>query len=566
MSFARLRYITQICSVTQYQIIPFLSVSFQASDILKIHQGKCKETEKSLQISCDGMSESKSTAISLDVYSARMHHCRVIYPFRIVRPLHKGLVDNQHQFSLFVNEIVQNNWNIKAFVADNLKRCIGKNVLSHSSLHPCEYCFARGCRLKIQCDVNSTKQFKLMREKIRTDGDNENMNFLREKIDKAEKELKTSTRSRIVWPASTMNGEPRTTEKLLEIVEKTENANGVKLPLNEAKGVVGRSCLYDVPNFDITRDSPTEYLHSVCLGVGKRMVELCFNVGENRKRETKRKLSSPALFNKLMINIKVTRECSRRVRDLDFALYKGQEYRNLILFFFPVIIDCIENEAKERKLWLQFSFMIRACTIPNNEFKQIDLNWIENTAKEFYVLYEKLFGAQNCTYYTHIVCCHLLEMRYHGPLTLTSAFGFESFYGEVRHSFMPGTQSTLKQIFQKVLIKRALGYHSCKSPITYSDSETAMENNTLIYCYQDFNHKMYKIVENHDDYVMCVRQGKYDHKFKETPNLPWSKVGVYRQGPLSTEKEKIMKKNIGGKVFQVNNLLITCANNILREK
>ena len=338
------------------------------------------------------------------------------------------------------------------------------------------------------------------------------------------------------------------------------------MPANEAKGVVSRSPLLLIPNFCLCKNVTTEYLHSVCLGVCKRCIELTFSCGENRSRITNRKLSSPLDFNKMMLNIKMFKEFSRRCRELDFAVYKGQEYRNIVLFFFIIVVECIEKQAPERKLWLQFAFFIRACVLPANEFRIIDLDTIEKTAIDFYNLYEKLFGQKNCSYNTHVVCSHVLEMRYFGPFTSTSAFPFESFYGEIRNSFTPGTQSTLKQAFQKILLKRALGFHSCQSSIHYSANETNMENDTIIYCYQNSVYNMYKINEVHDDHVICNRQGRYPHTFQETPNLNFSQVGVYKRGPQTLDKVKIMKKNIAGKVLPVLDFLITCPNNVLREK
>ena len=96
--------------------------------------------------------------------------------------------------------------------------------------------------------------------------------------------------------------------------------------------------------------------------------------------------------------------------------------------------------------------MLRSCIIPEEEFTPVNKDDIETCCTEFYTLFEKLFGSRNCSYNVHIISAHLLQMREKGPLPQTSAFCFENFYGEVRNSFVPGTQSTLKQILQSVLI------------------------------------------------------------------------------------------------------------------
>lgn len=541
-------------------------LSFQAKDIFKIHEATCKNFEKKLQISSDGMSESKSTNVSIDVYSTRMQNCKVVYPHKLVKPLGKYKIDNSLQFTNFIKDIIDNDGIIEQYIADNLKRATGKGCLNHASTFPCEYCFARGVRYEATVDTNKAKEhLEALRKRIKeTCTSSKYINEIEKELLQAEKELKPKKRSHIVWPSSTRKSEPRTTEKILQIANEIEERGTI--PPDEAKGVVSKSPLFMIDRFNFVLDSPAEYLHAVCIGVTKRLIELTFAVGDNRKRITKRKLSSPVTLNKLLRGVKLPRECSRRIRELDFSVLKGQEFRNFTLFLFPLIIECIEENAKERKLWLQFSYMIRSCILPNKEFKQIDLDFVEQTCENFYVLYEKLFGSYNCSYNTHIVSSHLMEMRVHGPLTMTSAFGFEAFYGEIRNSFVPGTQSTLKQVLKKILLKRILNHHCCKNTLYYSSKDTCLESNSLIYCYQDSTHKMYKINHVGDDFVICNRIGKYEQIFQELPGVKWSVVGVYRKGPISSENVTILKKNIAGKIMQVQNLLITCPENVLQEQ
>lgn len=545
----------------------------QASEICKLRNGlncealKYEGGKHNLQISCDAVNETKSTSVSIDVYSSKLRHCRNIIPHRIVRPLHKSTVDHKAHFTHFIKDILKNNCNIEQYVADNQKRAVGKNTYNHASLFPCEYCFAKAVRFVVENNDEATKKkLRKIRDELRTQSNEDDaidFTALEKQIEKAEKELKTRKRSHLVMPAETRNGEPRTTEKIRKIVNDIEERG--PLSKEEARGVKGSSPLLEIPNFDYVLDSPTEYLHSVCIGVAKRMIELAFNVGESRSREITTKLADVAKFNELMQFMKVTHEFSRRIRDLDFAVMKGQEFRNIVLFFFPVVMTCMCNE-KERKLWLLFAYMIRSCILPTKEFRVIDESNVQNACEKFYKLYESLYGQTNCTYNTHVVGSHLLEMRVHGPLTLTSAFGFESFYGELRHAFTPGTQSTLKQIFKKILIKRALSYHCCKTSIHYSDHETGLEDNTLIYCFEDLTHKIYKIIKVNQTSVICLKQNRHNYSFPEIPNLDVSKIGIYKKGLLTNEKVRIPKENIDGKVLLVNDLFITCPNDVLREK
>ena len=187
-------------------------------------------------------------------------------------------------------------------------------------------------------------------------------------------------------------------------------------------------------------------------------------------------------------------------------------------------------------------------------------------SKKVYQIYEKLFGAVNCTYNTHTVFSHITEIRAHGPLTETSTFSFESFYGELKNCYVPGTPSPLKQAFKKVLLKRALSPHCCKIPITYSPKETSLQNDSLIYIWKNNIHNMFKIVDVIGEDLVCNKIITSECSFDDT-DLPWKTVGVFDFGEIDeTEFIEVDKNEISGKVILVNDLLITCPLNILREK
>ena len=387
------------------------------------------------------------------------------------------------------------------------------------------------------------------------------------------KELKKNASTHLCWPHSTANGNPRTVENVIEIVNLIENSDH-PLERDITKGITGRSLLLNLENFDYVNNVPTEYMHCVCLGVVRRMVELTFKVGQIRPRNTKRKLSDPSKFNRLMILVQVPFEFSRRCRNLDFAVLKATEFRNIIMFFFILVLECIDKEfVVERRLWLQLAFTIRACVLTNEEFHYINENTVSAMSLSFYKNYEKTYGSSNCTYSTHIVGSHIVQIRGNEPLTSRSAFPYESFYAEMKNLFCPGTLSPLKQILRNCFIKRQLQPHQCFNHIKYSkmrdldNMNIGKENNHSIYVLSENEHCMYNIIGvNEDNTFTCTKQGKFPAKFPELKNVNWSKVGVYRLGPTCDKPVKIQKKLIAGKVIHVNNYLITCPNHVLREK
>lgn len=548
-------------------------------DVLKIHSNVCPKFEKNIQISVDGVADAKSNTVSMDIYSSKFRNCRYIYLHRIVRPLKKLYVSNHEQLNEFISDIIENQVHIDSVIADNLKRAILKDCLNHSALFPCEYCFARGVQCSVKRNLDNAELSKrVINEKIKQnekleDAESKKTLTILKQIQKdLEKTTKEKTRKIIVWPSSTANQELRTKEKIVDIVrlidnqENEDNEDSDPLTREQLKGVVGHSVLLDIEYLDFVNDIPPEYMHLGCLGVVKRLTELTFNVGLVRSRITKRKLSSTKLFNELMSQTKSLYEFSRRSRDLDFSVYKAEEFLNLVLFYFPHVITCIEEDAKERELWLYLAFMIRACVIPDSEYFNLSSAHIVNSCNKFYKLYEKLFGATNCTYSTHVLCSHLLQIRQLGPLTETSAFKFESFYGEIRNSYVPGTPSTLKQIFENIILKRTLANHACEKSIYLSNYDTALQCNSLVYTYENDNYKMFKVIDEDGDNVLCNQQGTFVCEFNETPELCWSSVGVFKKGAASKELLKVPHKSIAGKVLKVGEFLITCPENVLKEK
>ena len=502
--------------------------------------------------------------------------CRDIFPIKIIRPLVKNQVDHQEQLSKILNAVTENGLKIHTFVADNPKRSFLKYCMQHSAKFACEYCFECG----VQCnqkpdDINSevinkiSDQRRDIMQQIESLGENDqnqsdSLKKILEHLNEAEKLSKGSKKnSHIVWPSSTFSGEPRTKEKILEICEQLETG---EISTSEAKGVKGRSLLLDLDYFNFVLSVPAEYMHLMSLGTVKRLLELCFSVGENRTRITKRPLSSPELFNELMKLIKVPREFPRRARKLDLAVLKAQELRNIIIFYFLLITQCLGKHEKEIKLWEMLAFMVRACILPQEEYENVNVNEIKYCQKKFYQNYEQLYGKKNCTYSVHVSSSHLLDMRSSGPLTETSAFCFESFYGELRRAFVPGTVSVVKQMFESVLLKRTLSNHVCQDKIFLKEKDTPLECNSLIYVFENNTHVIYKIKSIDNDNLTCNQMGNFEIDLPCTRMLNWSSVGVYRKGGLSCLDVNVRREKVAGKVIKVDKYLVTCPLNILREK
>ena len=488
---------------------------------------KCPNFCSTLDLSLDGIQESKSSSLSVDVYTVSFKNCRTVYPLKIIRPINKYKMDDQLILKQVLDDINLNECILRTVVCDNPKRCMIRCSLGHCACYACEYCESKA------------KYFKEPEKK----------------------------RGRLTWPSSTANGPERTVEKIKVITDKIKNGD----PMNrdDCKGFWGESHLLNQRNFCFINQIPAEYMHSGCLGVVKRLIEVTFNVGECRPRTLKRKLSDAADYNRLICLVQGVREFNRRFRNLDFGVLKAQEFRNIALFFFPIILHCIPEEYKqERKLWLQLTYILRSCSITNKEFDLIHDNIIESLGNSFYKNYEAVYGKSNCTYSIHLIAAHALKIRGEEPLTCKSAFLYENFYAELRNLFQPGTLSPSKQILQNCYMKRCLDYHVCEKSIFFDVEKNGRENNSLIYYIDDDNtYQFFRIIgKKNDNKFICNPQGRYVYKCDIMKDLDWSKVGVFKVGPYSNEKIVIDRSQIEGKVIKVMDFFITCPNNILREQ
>lgn len=447
---------------------------------------------------------------------------------KIIRPNNRFKYDEKSEFQDLVSNLNANQITIDTGVFDNPKRSFVKCAKTSAATYPCEYCEVPAVRYK-----NDTMK-----------------------------------KHKLTFPPQTMNGRPRTITGIRRIVNSIEEGTHESFDKDYVKGIKGRSVLLDQPNFDFIVDLPSEYMHLVCLGNVKKMVEFTYKVGKNRNRITKRKRSDPKLFNDLISKVKVPFEFPRRVRNLDTSVFKALEYRNILIFFFPIVIENIAPKfKKERQLWLSFSFMIRACIIPNEEYDNVSKEAITRACELFYNLFYELFGQENCTYSQHQVSSHLFKIRGNQPLTERSAFRFESFYSEMKNMFKSGTNAPLKQILRNTLIKRQLEYHTCVKSVKYAKyKNNVMEDNSLIYLYKNTEYELYVIKDIQGETFTCKRQGKFQYTSSILPNYDWKTIGIFKEGPIGEEDFYINKNEIKGKVVNVLNVLVTCPLNVLNEQ
>ena len=350
-------------------LINILHSFLQIVDLIKIHHFICPDHEHNspiIQLSLDGVQESKSSVNSLDIYSVKFNHCRVVYPIRIIRSCERFKYDEQMELKEVLTDINNNDVTIDCAVLDKPKRSTVLCCKGACAKFPCEYCESSAVPYDIHPKSNASihkrydthartlsQQLSQLEDMQDNPSDNEEIVNLREMLQNVntekENELK-KVRKKLTWPSSTMTGTPRTLDSIREIANAIESDPDIlKSNPDYCKGIKGKSLLLDQPFFNVLIDCPCEYMHLVCLGTVKRLIELTFKVGENRDRITKRKLSPPQMYNEKIKSVQVIRESSRRCRNLDFSVMKAAEFRNALIFFSQSSLIALGMNSQRRK-------------------------------------------------------------------------------------------------------------------------------------------------------------------------------------------------------------------------
>ena len=225
-----------------------------------MHQKTCPDKHcENVYLSLDGVSQAKSSSVTLDIYSTSFKNCRIVYPLTIIRPLNRYPVGYREYLEPIINELHECHCKAKKFIADNPKRAIVREALNHASHYACEYCTAKAGRTKIQpksdTDVQSIDNAITFLEQMSGSSKmcRSKDSHLRDLHDLKKKLNTSKNRTQLAWPHSSSKGPERSDIRTEAIVMQIED--GCVDP-DIAKGIVGRSLFLDVGYFDFTEDIP----------------------------------------------------------------------------------------------------------------------------------------------------------------------------------------------------------------------------------------------------------------------------------------------------------------------
>lgn len=295
------------------------------------------------------------------------------------------------------------------FPVDAPARALLQNRISHSGYLGCSSCYIHG-------DYISAVRFLL--KTIEPDEDRTHEKYLKdiETLHKLKRQIQTS-----------------------RITKKDE-----KMLLRQSRGSKGDSVLTSLPYFDCVWGFPSEYLHGVLLGPTKQL----WDAWKNPKNKRNLPLWARKLVGERLIGIRPTDEIHRVPRLLkDRAKWRGHEWKWwLIHYSLPCLKDLLPLDALESYgLFVPTIHMLLRAHITEEELIQCKIDLIQ-----FVAHCQVWYGEEFMTFNVHCLL-HLVDsVKKNGPLSVCSAFGFESNIGPLKQS-VTGSKGVSEQIANRAL-------------------------------------------------------------------------------------------------------------------
>lgn len=206
----------------------------------------------------------------------------------------------------------------------------------------------------------------------------------------------------------------------------------------------GKSALHDL-SFDSVQQVPFDYMHLVCLGVVKKVIEsVVFGKCNPQKLPVLKKNILSNRFTTLQLYC--PREFARNPRGLDqFNNFKATEFRQLLLYTFIVVFrGVISDEQCNHFLLLHSSMRILL-----NHSSPENLDFADESLKTFVLKAEDVHGLQFLTYNAHGILHLVADYKLYGPLDSISAFPYENNMPKYRQCVRK-PDKPLQQVYKRI--------------------------------------------------------------------------------------------------------------------
>jgi len=214
----------------------------------------------------------------------------------------------------------------------------------------------------------------------------------------------------------------------------------------------GDSPLIRLP-INIVETVVLDYMHNVCLGVVKRLIEMWVKGNKQVRLEKVKKEK----INFELNNLKqyVPAELCRLPRPLDdIEYYKATELRTFLLYSGQIVLKSnLKKQFYFNFLLLVYAIKILTCADTCCTYNDLAFQFL----KEFVKNYSVLYGSHLITYNVHSLIHLPMFVLIHGPLDNFSCFQYENYLGDIKKS-IKSIKYPLQEIFNRIIEKQNILY------------------------------------------------------------------------------------------------------------
>ncbi|XP_011698579.1 PREDICTED: uncharacterized protein LOC105456325 [Wasmannia auropunctata] len=253
----------------------------------------------------------------------------------------------------------------------------------------------------------------------------------------------------------------------------------------------GTTCsLLRIPYFKPVTNVPLDYMHLICLGIMRKLLNLWLN-GELKYRLQHRavnEISSRLMLLKPSIPV----EFARKPRTLDSVkLWKVTEYRLILLYTGPLAFKSI----LKKNVYIHFMTLHVIVRILSSMDLHEHLNYAQDLIIFFIKTFVQLYGVQHISHNVHYLLHLVDDVKRFGPVDNFSAFKFEN-YMQTLKKYLRKAEKPLQQVVRRYTEKEK-NLNTLSAALSHSDSKhphlTSLHfNGPLI---QNCHNPQYKVIK-----------------------------------------------------------------------
>lgn len=204
------------------------------------------------------------------------------------------------------------------------------------------------------------------------------------------------------------------------------------------------SNLIELPNFDIVKCFPLDYMHLVLLGVMRKLIHLWIHSGPLKVRLNGKKIND---ISRSLVGLKIyiPSEFSRKPRIIqDVSRWKATELRQFLLYTGPVVLkNVLSEECYDNFMSLNIAMII---LLSKNQSNKIE--YANKLLHYFVKSFQNIYGDHFVSYNIHGLLHLVNYYKQFGTLDSSSCFPFEN-HMKILKSALRKHHQPLQQIVRR---------------------------------------------------------------------------------------------------------------------